>query len=668
MSQRLGFTLFEVAASLALIAVAVTSVLMLFPVGLKTQLHSRYQLYAAVKAEEMAEAFLQGDTFSAYTDTETPAPWDAPIGYRSQAPDLECKLSSTRYGVWPVPDAIARRIDSDGDVIKRLLDDGAQLSYSQPLSTTGEATWVWGANNWASGGNAIAMPNESQKLVFAVVGSPQHNALPTLPAKRWPYYSAYPSPPLHINRRGGMHMPAWGKMVPNWPRGNQWPLFAWEASAPGTPQPGTDPDIAVVMDAYLRPGTASQSYTGVLSTYTGMSPSLTALTEAGALTYLQAALWYCERKGLTPAFYDPAVLDGTLDFDASPEEWKQVQGMRFLAHAAACMTRWKTLAQLGGQPSTGPGYAVPSATPFGASTPSPAYTLTHDKITYLHERCLRLACAFASRYPYDWSVPRPINRAQMMDFPLIEYDLFSPPRTGLQFNQGADTAAQWRPLPASPISNPGVGMMFPDQAMNPIPDAGVRISNPAQYRAIWAPRDLPGPGPSDHVTLTAPFEPAERTRMIVFWAVDWMSYEDVETAPSAAIDASKFPFLAPLTRWQGATEIPLEKRERMKRQFTAFQMDPPFCNPERWNIWMNDMRLAGTGIAGETRAMTALTNSIGDLDWDTAACKRFSGVYGADRNLNRVLDRGPTPRSARMRAIEVARFLYYDPRVPVMLR
>jgi hypothetical protein len=46
----------------------------------------------------------------------------------------------------------------------------------------------------------------------------------------------------------------------------------------------------------------------------------------------------------------------------------------------------------------------------------------------------------------------------------------------------------------------------------------------------------------------------------------------------------------------------------------------------------------------------------------------FAGRYGADRNFNRVLDRGPLTPSVRIRAIQVARFNYYDPRVPAVVR
>src|SRR5260221_2019677 len=56
--------------------------------------------------------------------------------------------------------------------------------------------------------------------------------------------------------------------------------------------------------------------------------------------------------------------------------------------------------------------------------------------------------------------------------------------------------------------------------------------DPAAPGNVW--------GDPAHATLTAPFAPAERCRQIVFWAVDWQSYEDFETAPSAPVDASKY--------------------------------------------------------------------------------------------------------------------------------
>jgi hypothetical protein len=61
-------------------------------------------------------------------------------------------------------------------------------------------------------------------------------------------------------------------------------------------------------------------------------------------------------------------------------------------------------------------------------------------------------------------------------------------------------------------------------------------------------------------------------------------------------------------------------------------------------------------------------NSAPDQGSGTTQESVFSGLYGADRNYNQVLDRGPVPRSVRLRAQLVARFNFYDPRVQAILR
>ena len=58
------------------------------------------------------------------------------------------------------------------------------------------------------------------------------------------------------------------------------------------------------------------------------------------------------------------------------------------------------------------------------------------------------------------------------------------------------------------------------------------------YKDFW--------GNPSHSTLTKPFKPYQRCRQIVFWAVDWQSYVDVETAPSASVDAGYYPTLSSL--------------------------------------------------------------------------------------------------------------------------
>jgi hypothetical protein len=335
--------------------------------------------------------------------------------------------------------------------------------------------------------------------------------------------------------------------------------------------------------------------------------------------------------------------------------------MRFLSHAATAMTRWKDLPELGGQPSSGTGLAI------GASgTGSPAITLTHDLIVYYHERSMNLVMRYAASFPYDWAAPRPLQRSQMMDFPLIEFDLFQPPLTGTHFDRaigaGSVAAAQWKPIPARPVHNVGVSYQFPINSLpygtptptQTLPDGSLYEANPndAAWRAFW--------GDPQRSTLTKPFEAAERCRQIVFWAVDWQSYEDFETAPGAPVDASKYPIQGPMRdktfdRRMGDVDF------RDEQLYT-------YRNPEKVLSFWEDVsgRATGSdvsGIIGMNRMGTQWDRGVGLVER-----QRFSGLFGADRNFNRQLDRGRVPRSVRLKATLVARFNYYDPRLPMTLR
>src|SRR3954468_16981439 len=117
-----AFTLVEIAIALALVALCMTTVLLVFPTGIKAQQLARFQLYAAVKAQEMVEAFVACSNANANIDTEAFQAWDVPVGYRATSPDLESRLATHQFGIMPLPPAIARRLDSDGDEIQRILD------------------------------------------------------------------------------------------------------------------------------------------------------------------------------------------------------------------------------------------------------------------------------------------------------------------------------------------------------------------------------------------------------------------------------------------------------------------------------------------------------------------------------------------------------------------
>ena len=188
-SLRHGFTLFEVSISLAIVTFGVVSVLMLFPAGIKAQQMSRFQILASARAVELIEMFSSSTDSNVMMDREGVNPWDTVGSYRAYAPDLEAKIGNFRFGLIPLPMEIARRLDSDGDEIQKILGDGGYLYYSQPLATTG-------FNPVGERTNAKG-PNESMRLLVAVTGYAQQNSISMFPYKDWPYYTPYPSPPMH---------------------------------------------------------------------------------------------------------------------------------------------------------------------------------------------------------------------------------------------------------------------------------------------------------------------------------------------------------------------------------------------------------------------------------------------------------------------------------------
>jgi hypothetical protein len=185
--RRPGFTLFEIAISLALISFGVVSVAMLYPVGLHQLTVQRFRLYASCVANELVDVYGNADSSQVYADSEGPGPWDVNADRRTNAPDLEMKCSNQRYGLMPLPLTIAQRLDSDSDEIKQIIDDGGYVYYVMPNVP----------NSWREDLVASAPPNDLQKMIVGVVGNAQHNASSSFPMKRWPYYGTVPGPPLH---------------------------------------------------------------------------------------------------------------------------------------------------------------------------------------------------------------------------------------------------------------------------------------------------------------------------------------------------------------------------------------------------------------------------------------------------------------------------------------
>ena len=135
-------------------------------------------------------------------------------------------------------------------------------------------------------------------------------------------------------------------------------------------------------------------------------------------------------------------------------------------------------------------------------------------------------------------------------------------------------------------------------------------------------------------------------------------------------------------------EAPVSLKNRSHWAVITSLMDGDFSdrhqygtrNPEKSLVFLADTSTVATG----QELPLAGVDNMGIFDRGAAGKAVFSGRYGADRNCNGTrtdknaageiikiygkLDRGTVPASVRMRAMIVARFNFYDPRLPVMLR
>lgn len=366
----------------------------------------------------------------------------------------------------------------------------------------------------------------------------------------------------------------------------------------------------------------------------------------------------------------------------SPNPALAVNAARLLAHAALCLTRHYSA---GDEIKLGElEVAIDKRTSKTLGAPdvkfsdkTPAFSgMNATTIKNYHHNAMVLGMRFAASFPYDWGSPRPLNRALMSDFPLMQYDPFgglvATDSTSFSGYNYGKPAQQWRILTGQPLENIGRSMTYPAQNL----------------KALWTPNIESAANPRNF-TLTRPFSGADRCRQLVFWAVDWQAYEDFETAPSAPVDASKYPKQAPVSGKSKVTDL-------MNGDFSdRWQFGTR--NPEKSLLFLQDTRVLATGadvqILGVDNLYTDRNPSLPIPDKNKAGALVFSGMYGADRNgngnlnglsvagdkttgnnagkINEVfgkLDRGPLPRSVRMRAVTVARFNFYDPRLPLSIR
>ncbi|MBA3848175.1 MAG: hypothetical protein H0X45_16210, partial [Planctomycetes bacterium] len=137
-----------------------------------------------------------------------------------------------------------------------------------------------------------------------------------------------------------------------------------------------------------------------------------------------------------------------------------------------------------------------------------------------------------------------------------------------------------------------------------------------------------------------------------------------ETAPSAPVDASKYPIAGPMLEFNTTTPATFERRMEWFNFTDALLY--AFRNPEKAMAFTQRVDALPTGAN-----VAALVGSSGyedNKDRGVAGAPFMSGVYGADRNWTKTLDRGPIPASVRLRAQLVARFDFYDPRLALVVK
>lgn len=798
---RHGFTLFEVAVSMAILAIGLTVMLTLIPLGLRTQEQARSRMLAAIQVNNMIDSFgnlgLVHRSSAGVTDGKNPLgephstamqrPWLTHLSRRSTSFDLEDRVSSLWGGMAPVPMAIARRLDSPNGEIASILDQGGYIYYTKPGTTGGFPDHVLQTHY-------LDPPAETGKLVFGVVGFAQQNAAPVMPVKQWPWYSDIWAPPQvwqyvrHANDPAYVKA-AYAKQLVLLHRngGGGWLTVA----SPEADEDMSTLSLTTLANARLFLATAAW-YIKELDSEPQTGNAGTALNDILTSPEIRAYVGDDISNTLRSRI-DAIIGDGDPSKPQNQMVGAYVTALRMLALAGNIWVRAKGGADL---TTTTTGETVPASTINGAywgswlstapftNTQSPPVLVKLDTARYWTEAAMHATMRYAASYPYDWSTTRPSQRPIMMDVPLLQYDLFpsgsykattTPDGRNFldaTFDQGPLRANPAAVLAADRVSRAeharsGSYQLLEGKLMNPLQTANawqhrmlVPTATSAGIKVYMGTNRLYEPinpdtipwGDPQHFNLTAPFHPTERCRQIVAWSVDWQSYEDFESAPSAPVDSSRFATTSywPVDLGVSAPkppEPPIRIEFRSENDATdpggakdtiGEFMDVPYMqnddtwlpyyrNPEKTLLFLrptappyagmstgpyadgnrsralpsgypmldslagydkvfdaiggttlasfNNAPISGFGTASivdrslyadDNKPWSAVRGSGGSrYPWRKSV---FSGLFGADRNGNAAFDRGPTPASVRLRATEVVRINYYDPRLPTNLR
>src|SRR5208337_975285 len=117
------------------------------------------------------------------------------------------------------------------------------------------------------------------------------------------------------------------------------------------------------------------------------------------IRYVQSTLWYCQKKSknlptLTGLWQvTPGALPPITGFPAGipdNQKWMCVQALRFLSHAATCLTGWFPIS--GTPPDLTDGITIPAVSLDGMF--SPQLVITNGMIQYYHELAVKLIMTF----------------------------------------------------------------------------------------------------------------------------------------------------------------------------------------------------------------------------------------------------------------------------------
>lgn len=301
-----------------------------------------------------------------------------------------------------------------------------------------------------------------------------------------------------------------------------------------------------------------------------------------------------------------------------------------------------------------------------------------DFARFAHENCMRWIAVYAAENPNDLCCPRPANRQSCLDRPLWSAELFpsgvaqrgSSPLTYYNFLEPYYKVVSDRTSRLAPTfvgkqkynTDSSLSWNNFNRLINPNWTAPSGLSKTGDAGSFHRSTDSASDKPwllkpavdSTSFHFNHPFDASERCRELVFWSVDWMNYEDAETAPSA-------PFDAAFMYTQGAA---YGNNSSLSELGGVINSVSAYTQPEWPFRWLRMPRL-------ETHASTQGSLNFSAIGDSTVAGREWMngfGQFGADRNGNGRCDIGPIPKGRRLRADTVARFVFYDPVGPCGVR